>query len=298
MRVLVTGGTGFIGSNIVEALLARGDEVLITGHDAEQRPKGFTGKLLQPSFIGLDWESIGALDILFHEAAINDTQSLDEREMMLVNVDASHALFEYAIKNGCKKIVYASSTAVYGDGPTPYHEDQELRPLTPYARSKIEMENMTIELASEHKNVVFVGLRYCNVYGPGESHKSQRASMIYQIAQQMKKGNPRLFEHGEQKRDYVYVADVVRANLLALEAKGSMLVNCGSGMATSFNDIVAMLNETLALSRKPDYFPNPFAATYQNHTECDISLAKRNLDFVSEYEMKKGIAEYKKSGQL
>src|SRR3954468_19697815 len=100
MKVLVTGGTGFIGSKIAEALIARGHEVLITGHDAEQKPKGFTGKLLQPSFLGLDWEAIGPIDALIHEAAINETQSKDEREMMRANVDSSFTLFERVIKSG------------------------------------------------------------------------------------------------------------------------------------------------------------------------------------------------------
>lgn len=296
MRILVTGGTGFIGSNIVETLLARGDDVLITGNDAEQKPKGFSGKFLQPSFLGLDWEAIGKLDAVIHEAAINETQSKDEREMMRANVDSSVALFEYVIKNGCKKIVYASSTAVYGDAPAPYEESQELRPLTPYARSKMILEQKTSALAAAHPDVIFVGLRYCNVYGPGESHKGKRASMIYQLAQQMKKGNPKLFKSGEQKRDFIYVQDVVTANLLALEAKKSCVVNCGSGVATSFNDIVAILNGALALERTVDYIENPIAATFQAYTLCDMSKAKAELGFVPAFDIHAGIKEYMRYG--
>ncbi|MDP3645515.1 MAG: NAD-dependent epimerase/dehydratase family protein [bacterium] len=298
MRILVTGGTGFIGSNIVEALIARGDEVLITGHDAEQRPKGFTGKFLQPSLLGLDWDSIGHIDALIHEAAINETQSTDEREMMRANVDSSLALFEYAVKNGCKHIVYASSTAVYGDGPTPYKEDQELRPLTAYARSKKALDEKATAFAAARPEVTVVGLRYCNVYGPGESHKGRRASMIYQIAQQMKKGNPRIFKDGSQTRDYIYVKDVVAANLLALSAKESAVVNCGSGQATSFNEVINILNEAMGLNRTPEYFENPIASTYQNHTECDMSLAKQKLGFVPTFDIKKEIVDWTKNGLL
>ncbi len=296
MRILVTGGTGFIGSNIVEALIARGDEVLITGHDAEQQPKGFTGKFLQPSLIGIDWDSIGSLDAVIHEAAINETQSKDEKEMMRANVDSSLALFEYTVKNGCKRIVYASSTAVYGDGPTPYKEDQELQPLTPYAKSKAKLDAEVKKFATNNPSITIVGLRYCNVYGPGESHKGNRASMIYQLAQQMKKGNPRLFKSGEQKRDFIYVKDVVVANLLALESKENALVNCGSGTASSFNEIVAILNTEMNLSRVPEYFDNPIAATYQNHTECDMSLAEQKLGFIPAFDIKKGIKDYVASG--
>lgn len=296
MRILVTGGTGFIGSNIVEALLTRGDEVLITGHDAEQKPKGFAGKMLQPSFLGLDWDSIGSLDALVHEAAINETQSTDEREMMRANVDSSLALFEYAVKNGCKHIVYASSTAVYGDGPVPYTEDQELRPLTPYAKSKVLLDEKAAAFAALHPDVVVVGLRYCNVYGPGESHKGTRASMIHQIAQQMKKGNPRIFKDGEQKRDYIYAKDVVAANLLALGSYQSAIVNCGSGTATSFNEVVQLLNETLGMERTPEYFENPIVARYQDHTACDMSLAKEKIGFVPAFDIRSGIADYIRHG--
>lgn len=298
MRILVTGGTGFIGSNIVEALVERGSEVLITGHDAERKPAGFTGKLLQPTFLGLDWEAIGKLDAVIHEAAINETQSKDEREMMRANVESPLALFEYAVKNGAKHIVYASSTAVYGDGSTPYREDQELRPLTPYARSKMRLEEEAAKFGKAHPDVRIVGLRYCNVFGPGEAHKGKRASMIHQLAQQMKVGNPRIFKMGEQKRDYIYVNDVVRANLLALEAKENCVVNCAGGGATSFNEVIELLNETMGLKREPEYTDNPIVSTFQSHTECDMSLAKEKLGFVPKFNVQQGIADWKKSGLL
>ena len=298
MRILVTGGTGFIGSNIVAELLRLGHDVIITGHDAEQKIPEFKGVMLQPSFVGLDWSSLGQLDAIVHEAAINDTQSQNSSEMMRANVDSSLALFEYAAKNGCKNIVYASSTAVYGDGPVPYSENQAPNPLTPYAKSKKVLEEKAVEFGNANPGIVIVGLRYCNVYGPGESHKEKRASMVYQIAQQMKKGSPRLFKSGEQKRDYIYIKDAVRANILALKARKSTVVNCGSGTATSFNDLVRILNGVLVVDRKPEYFENPFASSYQSHTECDMSRAKEKLGFVPTYTIESGIAEYMNSGSL
>ena len=295
MRILVTGGTGFIGSNIAHALIQRGDEVLITGNDAEQKVPG-AHKFLQPSFLGIDWDEVGHLDALVHQAAINETQSKEEKEMMRANVDASKAVFEYAAKNGCRSIVYASSTAIYGDGPTPSKEDQELRPLTPYARSKVEQEKMAAAFAAANPGIRVVGLRYCNVYGPGESHKGRRASMVYQLAQQMKTGNPRLFKSGEQSRDYIYVKDVVRANILGLEAKENALVNCGSGTSTSFNEVVAILNEVFGTSRAPEYFENPIKGTYQDKTLCDMSRAKDTIMFVPQFDIRKGIEDYAASG--
>jgi ADP-L-glycero-D-manno-heptose 6-epimerase len=298
MRVLVTGGTGFIGSNLVIRLLQDGHEVLITGCDAEQKIPGFRGKILQPGLLGIDWEAIGKIDLLFHQAAINDTTLLDEREMLRANVDASEELFRRAVQGGCRRIVFASSTAVYGNAPAPYKEDGPLAPLNPYARSKLLLEQCATQITRQHPAVIVVGLRYCNVYGPRENHKGPRASMIFQMAQQMRRGNPRLFQYGEQKRDYIYIADVVRANLLAAEASESCVVNCGFGTATSFNDLVAELNRAMGLDRKPEYFDNPYADRYQSHTECDMALAREKLGFVPKVDIRQGLAAYLGSGFL
>ena len=298
MRILVTGGTGFIGSNLSLRLLSAGHELLITGHDAEQELSGFSGKYLQPGFLGIDWSAIGRVDILFHQAAINDTTLADEREMMRANVDASKQLFQCVAEGGCRTIVYASSTAVYGNVPAPYREAGPLQPLNAYARSKKLLEDFASEFTRNHPEVTVVGLRYCNVYGPRENHKGKRASMIWQLSQQMKKGRPRIFKHGEQRRDYIYVEDVVHANLLASEAKESCIVNCGSGSATSFNDLIGVLNEVLGLRKVPEYIENPHEDQYQSHTQCDMTLAKEKLGFVPKFDIRSGLEAYLRSGFL
>jgi ADP-L-glycero-D-manno-heptose 6-epimerase len=300
MKILVTGGTGFVGSNIASELIARGHEVTITGNEAEQKVKGIA-KLIQPGFLGIDWDAIGTPDVIFHEAALNDTTSLDSSEMMRGNLEAGKALFEYAAAHGVKRIVYASSTAIYGDVEPPYREDGPVHPLNPYGESKLEFDKWVTEFATAHPEMIIVGLRYCNVYGPREDHKGSRASMIWQLMNQMKTGNPKLFKGGEQKRDYIYVKDVVRANLLAggIEegaiVKESCIVNCGSGEATSFNDIVAILNKVLGTNRTPEYIENPYADRYQNFTLCDMTLAKEKIGFVPMYDVRKGIEDYFKN---
>lgn len=298
MRCLVTGGTGLVGSNLTLALQAQGHEVTITGHESEQVMPAFKGKCLYPGILGIDWEAIGKIDVLFHQAAINGTRVKDQREIMRANLDASKALFEYAIGKGCKKIVYASSAAVYGDKPAPHRESDPTDPQTPYAWSKKRLDDYAMALAAEHPEVTIVGLRYCNIFGPGENHKGTRATMIYQFAQQMLKGNPKLFKHGEQKRDYIYVKDVVRANVLAAGAAESCVVNCGSGSATSFNQIVDRLNAILGLDRRPEYIDNPFEGVYQNHTECDMRLAREKIGFVPDYSFEAGLLDYYRSGCL
>ncbi|MFH1282365.1 MAG: NAD-dependent epimerase/dehydratase family protein, partial [bacterium] len=224
MRCVITGGTGFIGSNLALHLIEQGDEIIITGHDAEQKLPPFKGRYLQPTFLGFDWDSVGKVDALFHQAAINDTTNMDRDQMLKANFESSKQLFEKMVDMGCRRIVYASSTAVYGDLPAPYKEHVPLKPLNPYAESKKALDEFAMNFAKEHPDVIIVGLRYCNVYGPREDHKGKRASMIYQLAQQMINGNPRIFKYGEQKRDYIYVKDVVTANMLAAKAKESCIV--------------------------------------------------------------------------
>jgi ADP-L-glycero-D-manno-heptose 6-epimerase len=297
MKILVTGGTGFVGSNLTMALIAEGHEVLITGNEAEQKVKGIS-KLIQPGFLGIDWEAIGNVDAVFHEAALNDTTSLDTREMMRGNLEAGKALFEYAVSHGAKHIVYASSTAVYGDVEPPYKEDGPVHPLNPYGESKLEFDKWVMEFAKKHPETIIVGLRYCNVYGPGEMHKGSRSSMIRQLAMQMVHGNPKLFKDGEQERDYIFIDDVVEANLLALKASESCIVNCGSGSATTFNNIVGILNEVMNTERTIEYIDNPYVDRYQNFTLCDMSLAKEKIGFVPDYDIKKGIEAYAKTGLM
>ncbi|MBS3157579.1 NAD-dependent epimerase/dehydratase family protein [Candidatus Woesearchaeota archaeon] len=298
MRILVTGGTGLIGSNLAEQLIKEGYEVLITGTDAEKAISGVV-KYLQPSFIGLNWKEIGKVDVVFHQAAINDTTNMDREEMFRVNVESSKKLFEEVVRNGCKKIVYASSTAIYGNSPAPYVEGKtKIVPLNPYAESKAELEKFAEEFGKKHPDIVIVGLRYCNVYGPGENFKGKRATMIYQLAQQMLNRNPKIFKDGEQKRDYIYVKDVVRANILASQAKESCVVNCGFGKPTTFNELINILNNILGTDREPEYIENPYAGKYQDYTECDMALAKERIGFVPEFDIERGIKDYFKTGCL
>ncbi|MEK6887006.1 MAG: NAD-dependent epimerase/dehydratase family protein [Nanoarchaeota archaeon] len=297
MRCLVTGGTGFIGSNLAKELKKQGNDVIITGHQLEQDVPGI--KCIYPTFTNLKWEKLGKLDVVFHQAAITDTRILDKEEMFNVNVEASKELFRQVVKYGCKRIVYASSTASYGNEPAPYVEGKtKQNPLNPYGESKKLLDEFALKFAKEHPDVIIVGLRYCNVYGPGESHKGKMRCYPTQVAEQMVKGNPKLFKHGEQKRDYIYVKDVVRANILASKAKQSCIVNCGSGKATTFNEIVEILNKVMRLNRKPEYIENPFVGKYQDYTLCDMSLAKELLGFVPEYDIEKGIKDYYDSGHL
>lgn len=297
-RFLVTGVTGFIGSNLTLELLRLGHEVVGIGSNTEQDlPKLDNLLVLEKEFVNISY--LGKFDAVFHQGALTDTTATDEKAMFDANVKYSKNLFKKVLKNGCRHIVFASSTAVYGNSSAPYIEGKTLlNPLNAYARSKRALEEIAFEFAFQHPEITVVGLRYCNVYGPGESHKGKAASMVYQLAKQILKTNPRIFKYGEQKRDFVYIDDVVNANLLALKLKQSTILNCGSGKTTTFNDLIKILNLVLGTDRKPTYIDNPYEDKYQSHTQCDMALAKEILGFIPKFNIEKGIKKYYNSGYL
>jgi len=290
VKCLVTGGTGFIGYNLTKELLKQGYEVLITGKQGENY-EDVKDLIVGYDLFTLDWEKIGNIDILFHQAAIVDTTVMDRAEMLRINVEAAKVLFEQAVKHGCKNIVYASSTAAYGNEPAPYIESVTKQiPLNPYGESKKLLDEFAKEFV-KGRPVTAVGLRYCNVYGPYDKHKGKMRCYLTQMAEQMQTKNPKLFTDGEQKRDYIYVKDVVAANILASKSTQSCSVNCGSGKAVSFNYLVKILNQILNLERNAEYMDNPYKDSYQNYTECDMSLAQEKIGFIPKYPIEKGILD-------
>lgn len=274
MNVLLTGSTGFIGGHL-------GRELTRLGHAVTLVPDPF-----------YDYQPDQAFDVLFHQAAITDPQSTDRLMMIRRNQWDAKMLFKRVIERGVKRIVYASSAAVYGAGPVPQREDQPVQPLTPYALSKAMLDDQAAELSAK-TNVPIVGLRYSNVYGPGEHHKGPNASVVYQLVQQMKSGQrPRLFEHGEQSRDWVSVHDVVQANVLAMgEGVPSGVYNVGSGRAVSFNDVVKWINRLLGTDLAAEYVPNPYQATYQDRTCLDLEKSAAVLGYAPLVTLRDGVKE-------
>lgn len=287
-KVLVTGASGFIGSNLTKRLLSLGYEVYYTGRPNENVDI-IGGTKIGDAFSDIDFFKIPKLDVIFHQAAITDTLYKNRDQMFRVNVHEPIEMFMNAIKQGCKKIVYASSCSVYGNGETPFRESQEPRTLNIYAQSKIMLD----QEAKKINNAQVIGLRYSNVYGPGEQHKRHYASMIHKLSEQiLKKQDPMLYEYGEQKRDFVYVEDIVDLNIAAAKADATGVFNGGSGVATSYNEIVGVINQKLGTFRRIEYIRNPDPKAFQTHTECDMSLTKDKLHFVPKWSIEEGIEHY------
>ena len=297
MIALVTGGTGFVGSHIARTLLDQGHEVMVTGSCPERIPEGT--KFIPHCLNGIDWRELEKVDVLFHQAANNNTLDPNYEQMMRANFYASCDLFLALLHHSeCKQLVYASSTAVYGNGQVPFTEDSEPEPLNAYAISKLRFDQYAMDFAKKYDMNV-VGLRYCNVYGPGEEHKGRRASMVTQLANKIKRGEEVcLFEYGDQRREWIYVKDVVEANMLAMHFEGSGIFNCATGNPYTFREVLDALNEYLRLERMDmrgvelRYVKNPHPETFQNNIETNMSKSQEILGFAPKYDLNAGIRDY------
>lgn len=295
MRYLVTGAGGLIGANLAIALANEGHDVHALDHFSvgkRENLAAFRGTVHTGDIRDFDYNPLGRFDGVFHQAAITDTTVMDEKLMRDVNVGAFVRLLDFAHRTGCPKVVYASSAATYGKGPVPNKETQTPAPANIYGVSKMEMEQAAHAHNRQHPDVHTVGLRYFNVYGPLEFHKKSAASMIYQLYRQISDGKaPRVFKWGEQFRDFVYVKDVVTANKKAWEYPGNGVFNVGSGLGTSFNQVIEILNKTLGTHKPTDYFDNPYGF-YQEATKADMTHAETEMKFKAAYPPERGIPDY------
>ena len=232
-------------------------------------------------------------DAIFHEAAITDTTVMDQKAMMEQNVEAFKNLLSFAAENEIKKVIYASSAATYGNGPVPNVETQPTHPENVYGFSKVIMDNVARQFSADNNDMAIIGLRYFNVYGPGEYYKGKMASMVYQLYNQMKAGKrPRVFKYGEQQRDFVYVKDIVKINLCALNnGKETGVYNAATGIPRDYNAIIACLNKELGTNLEPEYIDNPYPF-FQLKTQADMTLAKEKLGYEPDYSLEAGIADY------
>ncbi|HEX4665571.1 MAG TPA: ADP-glyceromanno-heptose 6-epimerase [Chthoniobacterales bacterium] len=296
---LVTGGAGFIGSNLTLALQEKLPDARLTVIDDFRSGDfknllGYRGDFVAADLAALDWRAqFGEerFDGIFHLASITDTTLHDQFPQVHDNVESFRRLLRFAQPTRTR-VVYASSGAIYGATSGVNREADAPAPANIYAFSKVIMDNLARRAAADDPDWKIVGLRYFNVYGPREAHKGMPASMILHLSRQMKEGKrPRIFKYGEQKRDFVYVKDIVQGTLRALEARESGIYNLGSGQARSFNELVTILNQTLGTNFEPEYFDNPHAH-YQNHTEADLTNVRKSLGYEPKFPLEGGVADY------
>jgi UDP-glucose 4-epimerase len=299
MKVLVTGGAGFIGSHLVTALVEQGHNVTVLDNLSSGMQANLAG--LPLVFVEgdvADYETVARAsagsDVIFHQAAmVSVPRSIVEPGLNhRSNVTGVFNVFEAARQAGVARVVYASSSAVYGDEPgLPKTEQSPIVPLTPYGAAKAMAELYAAAYASSYPPTTFVGLRYMNVYGPRQDPSSPYSGVLSIFCQAAVTGTGcTVFGDGNQTRDFVYISDVVQANLLAATAtldEKAAVFNVGSGRATSLNQILALLGE---LSGHPlDVLYAAERPGDIRHSLADIGRAQARLGFQPRIALSEGL---------
>jgi len=299
---VVTGGAGFIGSHICQRLLKRGDHVRIL--DNFSSGKIANVKALEHEYtdrvqvVEGDIRDLDALrrvmqgaTTIFHQAAIVSVQKSveDPLEVNSVNLEGTLKVFQAAREAGVGKVVFASSTAVYGSSEElPKRETMKAEPLSPYAAAKYAGE-IYGKIFSTLYGLPVVCLRYFNVFGPRQDPTSEYAAVIPKFISRMLQGKrPIIFGDGGQTRDFVFVEDVARANVLAADADAAgVTLNIATGQRYSLNDLVVILGEILDLDFQPVYEPARLGEV--RDSQADISLANRTIGYLPEVTLRQGL---------
>lgn len=299
MKYLVTGGAGFIGSNIAHELVRRGEQVRIIDNFST----GFRSNLtdIQNSIELIDgdirdfWtvrEAVEGVDYILHQAALPSVPRSISNPLTSnsVNVDGTLNLLEAARQANIKRIVMASSSSVYGDTPVlPKHEEMKRNPLSPYAVTKMTNEEYA-RVYYELYGLETVCMRYFNIFGPRQDPNSQYSAVIPKFITALQTGKPPVvYGDGEQSRDFTYIANTINANLLATtaEAAPGNVYNVACGGQFTLNTLLDNLREILGVDTEAKYDPARKGDIL--HSFADISKAQKDLNYKPEVSFKEGL---------
>ena len=293
MKALVTGGAGFIGSNLVEALIDDNEVTVLdnlhTGSmdnlkSVQRDVKFIKGSCNNCLDLGLEPE------IIFH-LGIPSSSPMYKKDPFLVGeaINGMVAIMELARRSETKKVVFASSSSLYNGVPTPHREDAVIPVKDYYTEARLAIESVA-ELYYQLYGIDYAGLRFFSVYGPHEEAKGSYANMISQFLWTMREGKaPIIFGDGTQTRDFTFVQDVTTAMIMAA-GKGTGVFNLGTGKSYSFNYVVDLLNKKLGTNLKPVFKENPIK-NYVKDTLADTSKMKEHLGFEATWSLEEGTEE-------
>ena len=302
MKCLVTGAAGFIGSTLIEALLDRGDEVvgvdvLTDYYDPALKRRNLADLAGRPGFRPVEAdlcvvnlvELLAGVELVFHEAAqagVRASWGESFHHYTRNNVLASQRLFEAAVRSGVRRVVYASSSSVYGDSETrPTSEDVPLRPISPYGVTKAAVENLAYLYRRNH-GLDAVGLRYFTVFGP-----RQRPDMAFhRFIRAAVEGRPvKVFGDGRQRRDFTFVGDIVAATLAAGDhERPEMIYNVGGGSTVTLREAITAIGEVAGREVRVDYQDTVKGDV--RHTSADLSRARSHLGYAPVTSLREGLA--------
>ncbi|MFP1726679.1 ADP-glyceromanno-heptose 6-epimerase [Lonsdalea quercina] len=301
--IIVTGGAGFIGSNIVKALNDQGYRDILVVDNLKDGTKfanladlDIADYIDKEDFIAniVAGDDLGDIEAIFHEGACSSTTEWDGKYMMDNNYQYSKEVLHYCLERSIP-FLYASSAATYGGRSKDFVEERQFeQPLNVYGYSKFLFDQYVREILP-HAGSQVCGFRYFNVYGPREGHKGSMASVAFHLNQQIHQGeNPKLFSGSESfKRDFVYVADVAAVNLWFWKQGVSGIFNCGTGRAESFQavaDAVLEYHKTGSIEYIP--FPEKLQGRYQSYTQADLTKLRAAGYDKPFHTVAEGVADY------
>ncbi len=295
-EILVTGGAGFIGSNLVEALVEKGDKVtvvdnLTTGTEKNLEKVKNKIELIETPCAEITNIDTGDPQIIYHIGIPSSSPMYREDPLLVGNaINEFIKIMELGKKTGAK-IVYASSSSMYNRRAPPHQENMEIDAFDYYTEARLAMERLA-KVYKELHDVDSIGMRFFSVYGPHEKAKGKYANIISQFFWKMKEGEtPVIYGDGTQTRDFTHVSDVVKALLKAGEKNLEYeIINVGTGKETTFNEVVELLNKKLGKSIEPEHVENPIE-NYVDRTLADISKAEKLLDYDPSINLEEGIEE-------
>lgn len=304
MKVLITGGAGFIGSHLVDFLLKEGYSVRVLDNLSTGKRENLAHCFDKIEFIEGDIRDIktclkamGGVEGVFHLAALGSVpRSIENPELSIsVNISGTVNIFSSARLSGIKKIVYASSSSVYGDSEElPKREGREGKVLSPYAYSKKSNEEIA-ELFHKIYGTDFIGLRYFNVYGPRQDPEGPYAAAVPRFFKAYLKGSPpEIYGDGNQTRDFTYVEDAVRATYLAFISEGNALnkvYNVSGGKRTKILDLALKIGKICNSNLKPIFKPPRKGDIL--HSLADLNLSKKCLNYFPSISLQEGLQKSK-----
>lgn len=296
-RIVVTGGAGFIGCHLAEAL-SPGNSVIIidnlsTGRmeNIETFAKGDGIRFIEGSINDLPLlrKVFQGIDYVFHEAALPSVPRSIDNPLAAheANITGTLNVLVAAKERNVKKVIFASSSSIYGDAPTsPKREDMPPRPRSPYAVTKLAGEQYCLVFQQIY-GLATVCLRYFNVYGPKQDPGSQYAAVIPLFIKRISEGMPPIiFGDGNQTRDFTFVEDIVRANILAAESDAAGIFNVGGGKAISINDLARLVMKLSGINLQPIHQPTRTGDV--RDSLADITKAKA-FGYIPRYDLEQGL---------
>ena len=293
-RVLVTGGAGFIGSNLSNHL-ADDNDVIALDDCSLGTPENLSKAVEFREGSVLDDDIPTNVDVVFHLAALSSyaMHEDDPQKGARVNIEGFVNVVEQARKSGCETVVYASTSSIYGDQTEPSPEDLAIEANTGYEASKLARERYG-EYFANHYGMNMAGLRFFSVYqgyGGSEEHKGKYANVVAQFAESVANGeSPIIYGDGSQTRDFTHVSDIVRAIELVASERLTGIFNVGTGDRYDFNTVVSMINESLGTDVQPEYVENPILeSVYVHHTCADTTRLQRETEWEPTIDFQEGV---------